>query len=378
MLDFLIEQAGAMNLTAVYATGDDPSHQVWQQTGPINNNHSVYVAQRYNALLGKRGPGGGPVQIVPGLGNHAGFPVNCFAIPPSVNRSDLYTIHADTYRQYGWLSEDAHAQYLEGGFFSMPVQGTKGVAIVLNDNLHVDDNFYTALGQDPDMAGMLTWLEKQLQAARASGQWVHLLFHHPPGNGGTQTGWLEDGVVRLSIEYDDVVKATFHGHIHSSDLSVWWKNATAAAGTEGAGGSQVPFLVNYIGPAPVPRGGINPSFRTYDVDADTGEVLEMREFRVNLASQGLLNRESRLPLPRLEPPVVASRDYNLSDLSAASWASFANRMRTDNASFFAWELNAQTGNPDLVSHSAKERLERVCHMIGGTNAVRQQCQAAGL
>lgn len=90
MLDFLIEQAGGMNLTAVYATGDDPSHQVWQQTGPINNNHSVYVAQRYNALLGNRGPGGRPVQIVPGLGNHAGFPVNCFAIPPSVNRSDLY------------------------------------------------------------------------------------------------------------------------------------------------------------------------------------------------------------------------------------------------------------------------------------------------
>lgn len=215
----------------------------------------------------------------------------------------------------------------------MPIQGTNGIAISLNDNLHVSDNLYKALGQEPDMAGMLTWLEKQLESARAGGHWVHLLFHHPPGNGGISTGWLEDGVVRLSIEYDDVVKASFHGHIHSSDLSIWWKNSTIGHGTE-------PFLVNYIGPAPVPRGGINPSFRTYDVNASTGEVLEMKEFRVDLAGQGLLNRQARLPMPSLEAAVVASRDYQLPDLSAGAWAAFAYRMKTDNASFFAWEFNA--------------------------------------
>jgi hypothetical protein len=78
----------------------------------------------------------------------------------------------------------------------------------------------------------------------------------------------------------------------------------------------------------------NPSFRIYDVDAVTGEVLDFYHYRPDLAKQGLINNVNPdAPAPVWNLVYSAREAYNLPSLNATSWFNVAMGMSTNDTSY---------------------------------------------
>jgi hypothetical protein len=50
----------------------------------------------------------------------------------------------------------------------------------------------------------------------------------------------------------------------------------------------------FVAPSATPIGGINPSFRVYEVDSDTNVILDYKQYSINLTDINLHNTSSPL------------------------------------------------------------------------------------
>lgn len=369
LLDSYLAFAKSLNPDVVFATGDDPPHNVWNQTQEYNTGVSINMTRKMAAVFGS-------TPVFPILGNHNGFPVNQYHTNTSEDQAWLFGPLAQAYAQAGWLDESAIASFAQAGYYTarIPASASSPTAmrvVALHPGLHVTDNFWTILDQDLNIANMTAWLTATLASAKAANETVYLLTHYPPNDGAYYPAWFEGIVAPLVAQYRDTIAALFLGHTHHSQVQVMWANTSSTPG----GGPLTPAVVAYVSPAPTSNGGTNPSFRVYDVDRATGRVVDFREYRVDLAGQGLINRLSPDPAPQWELVVPSARSfYNMTDLRPSSWIALAERLRTDDALFHAWEFAYATGNPTEADYSDGERLERVCDVIGGTATLKSLCK----
>jgi len=330
-----------------FLTGDDPPHNVWNQTREYNVGVSNMIADMFRE-------GFPNVTFFPVLGNHNGFPVNQFNIDIAEDQEWLYYPLAATYSP--WLNRASLETFEQGGFYIAPMNDNLNV-IVLNTNFHNDENYWMWLDQG-DIGGMMVWFEQILGELRNSQQRAFLLMHHPQDS---VYGNFSTYINNLITSYDDVLSATFYGHTHNDEFYVL------------SNSSFVPSVVGYI-PGAGTTNGQNPSFRIYDVDAVTGEIIDFFHYRPDLAGQGLINNNStNAPLPIWNLIYSAREAYNLTDLSAASWNQTATRMITDDALFEFYFMNFFGGLSDGV-YTPQQRQSILCTILGGgTPEGTQRC-----
>ena len=119
--------------------------------------------------------------------------------------------------------------------------------------------------------------------------------------------------------------------------------------------------------------GQEPSFRVYDVNATTGDLIDFYHYRPDLLGQGLVHNLN----PASGPPVWklayrASEAYNLPDLSAASWLNVAQSLISNDTAF---NFYLENYSPDFTFPpvSNATRIGYICEIIGATPAAYTAC-----
>ncbi|ASP32109.1 metallophosphoesterase [Labrenzia sp. VG12] len=184
-------------------------------------------------------------------------------------------------------------------------------------------------GGDPG-AQMMSWLEQQIADTHKAGRKAQLLLHVPPGINAYSTThgkgtcdatispfWrapFPSDFQQLMQRYAGVVTYSFSGHTHMDSFAVI------------ADGDGAPLIASQITPAVSPIFGNNPAFAVFLYDRTSGDIDDSATYYLsNLA--GAATGED--PIWQLE---YRYRDtFSLADLSPASRASLAARIKTDEA-----------------------------------------------
>jgi sphingomyelin phosphodiesterase len=361
LVDLMLETAAALDPQFVMVTGDDPPHMVWN----ITAQDVMEISMNLSAKIKNAFPN---TPVFSCYGNHEGGPIDQFRLELNgVGTERLYGPTADQWQEFGWLDSEALATLRAGGYYTTLVPGVSPPLriVALHPSYHIDSNFYTVLNKSLNIANMTEWMDATVRQAAANNETVWVLSHHPTNDGGYDKAWLEGFLAPLVAEFRSTIRHTFSGHTHKAQVQLLWANASSTG--------LFPAHVEYIVPAPTPYGGVNPSFRIYEVDSQTYTVVDYTDYTVDLEAQGLVNRMTVEPKPVFKPSYSAKAAYSMRDLSPSSWHSLAEQMRTDDALFHQWELNFHTNNSANADYSEQERLIRVCDILGGTKTLNKAC-----
>jgi sphingomyelin phosphodiesterase len=147
--------------------------------------------------------------------------------------------------------------------------------ISINTNYWNPDNFY-AYGVEfppPDPEGILSFLMRELQYAESKGQHAIIIGHAAPSSAFPAQSHYFDQIVQ---RYRATLVGQFYGHTHESDFAVSY--ATPAEKT-----AETASAVAFVSGALTPFGrSANPGFRVYELDEDTGEVWDWKEYYANI------------------------------------------------------------------------------------------------
>jgi sphingomyelin phosphodiesterase acid-like 3 len=179
---------------------------------------------------------------------------------------------------------EAIQEFREGGYYSVtmaePMRNTR--LIVVNDLLLSPK--YSTCGDRGELApgkAEMTWLSRQLQEARESGQRVWVMGHIPPGidpystvakfrdvcGGEAPVEFLSsDRMSELLVEYGDVVRLGVFGHTHMDEMRLLEPEGGEAKGAEA---NRVAVKVV---PSISPVNGNNPSFTAARVNPNSATL----------------------------------------------------------------------------------------------------------
>ncbi|EIN09661.1 sphingomyelin phosphodiesterase [Punctularia strigosozonata HHB-11173 SS5] len=179
-----------------------------------------------------------------------------------------------------WINSSAANQLDHmSGSYSVIVPGTDLKIISVNTQYWYKQNFwvYDSDTQQTDPNGILGFMVQELQSAEDAGQRACIIGHMPLGK--------EDALNDQSNYYDQIVQrykntiaVQFFGHSHKDQFEIAYSDyndQTASTATS----------VALIAPALTPTSG-NPAFKIYDIDPDTFEVIDAREYIANISSPG--------------------------------------------------------------------------------------------
>eukprot|EP00696_Hemimastix_kukwesjijk_P005979 gnl/Hemi2/17588_TR5801_c1_g1_i1.p1 gnl/Hemi2/17588_TR5801_c1_g1~~gnl/Hemi2/17588_TR5801_c1_g1_i1.p1 ORF type:complete len:582 (+),score=188.94 gnl/Hemi2/17588_TR5801_c1_g1_i1:154-1746(+) len=340
-------------------TGDALNDHYWQQSRQEVLWTMEYLCDLLSSVLPN-------VPVVPALGNHDTYPIGQVSGLDDGSYDWLFGPNGlSSPRQWGrWLDAAALAELKQHGYFSMRVQGRLRV-VSLNTQFGQAENYYLVLSgtkvyPSTDTAKQLAWLNSTLIKARAQNEKVYIIGHVPSGVGTTST--YGTGITALVSEFSDIVVASFYGHTHHDELEI----------VRASPNSTQPVSVNYMIPSVTPLTDINPSYRVYSYDRDSGEVLDYTQYRADL-----LQANSRTP-PQLEFSAIYSAKelYNLPDLSAGSWNDLLVRMWKDDALFNTYMVNYLTNTTGISCLPLDAcRIANLCSALSATTDLYNACVA---
>lgn len=218
----------------------------------------------------------GMMPVYPVLGNHDSYPYGQEPQP-----SSPYTARTQfniDLMQHLWSSEfkwidkptAGELRCTRGAYAVMAKPGLK--IITLNSNFWYRWNFYMYDNvKEPDTSGVFRFLIDELAECEKLGIRAWVQAHVPPG--GLPDEALPFGSSFLTAilqRFSDTIAATFFGHTHLDEFIVLYNGGTSSVNKseENAIGTA------WIAPSITPFTEINPSWRYYEVDADTFEIMD--------------------------------------------------------------------------------------------------------
>ncbi|KAJ8960386.1 hypothetical protein NQ314_006076 [Rhamnusium bicolor] len=173
-----------------------------------------------------------------------------------------------------WLTDDAKQTILRGGYYTIsPRKGFR--VIVLNTNVCYLENWWL-LNEDRDPYDQLEWLSNTLLNAENNQESVHILSHIPTGSSGCLQVWSRE--YRKIVErFANTITGQFNGHTHKDELSLYYSSSQPIK----------PINVAWNGASITPFSNSNPSYKLYQIDQDTFDVLDYEEWTFNLTLANL-------------------------------------------------------------------------------------------
>uniref|UniRef100_A0A9J2P5J3 Sphingomyelin phosphodiesterase n=1 Tax=Ascaris lumbricoides TaxID=6252 RepID=A0A9J2P5J3_ASCLU len=322
-------------------SGDYMSHLDWAYT---KQGH-LEVITNLTSMLDHYFPG---TPVFWTLGNHEGVPVNSFAphsIPEKFQPRWLYNQLKESQRR--WISQEALQTIAYRGSFT--VQLFEGLRLIsLNTGYCETTNFWLYLNEtDPD--GTLSWLVGELYQAENEKQYVHILSHIPPGNSECLEGWASN-YYKIVNRFSNTIKAQFFGHIHIDSFTVFYEDMNDDA--------SMPTNVLFSSPSVTTFSGLNPAYRTYEIEAGLQyRVIDYTTYFLNL-SKANLERD-----PEWELLYSAKAEYNLPDLSPSSINQLIDRIDLEPKIYETFLKNSVRRDDYLCE--GKCRFELLCQLRRG-------------
>ena len=296
LVENFFQHASKEHFDYIIWTGDLPAHDVWNQS----RSEQLFLLNNLTTLLLKYFPN---TPIYPALGNHESYPVNSFPPHYVTGYNDVNWLYDFLQKAWKpWLTADALSTVKQSGFYTMLVK--PGFRIIsLNMNYCNNQNFWML--KDPrDPNGELQWLIDTLLVAEKNSEFVHIIGHIPPINGGDCLKVWRNNYYAIVARFRDIIKGQFFGHTHKDEIQILYTNSTL----------QKPIMVSYIGPSITTYYNLNPGYRVYKVDMQTYDILDHETYILNLTKANQPNSA-----PEWELEYTAKSAYNLSSLSPTSW-----------------------------------------------------------
>lgn len=273
--------------------GDNTDHAIWN---PDVNRHFSFT--KFMADYIKKS-WGSEIPVFPIFGNHEMMPVD----QHDFWGPDLAKVLETTGSFWeGMLPEPALTDLKSKGYYSYLIPGRKVRMVNIFVGFDDDLNFYLwKMLFDP--GNQLQWLETVLGDAEKNGESVWILRHIPIGVGaiaGTRH------MLPIFDRYANVIRGVFSAHTHSDQLSYIRDSKEQFIAPQFVG----PSLTTY-------NSGGHPSFRVYEVDAETHTVLDYEQYRLDTDKYNA-NPDRTVKL-EWDVAYKFKAEYDMPDTSFASW-----------------------------------------------------------
>ena len=144
--------------------------------------------------------------------------------------------------------------------------------------------------------------------------------------------------------------------------------------------------VIYISPSLTTYQGLNPSFRVFEFNSTTMELLDIKQYHMNMSEANISNipktkfyySSKACPYyfllffnPYTSHFFKKNADFGLKDFSPASWASVFRQIISDDSAFQNYWTSYKTGNPYECTGECKKEV--ICRIDGSTPASYWNC-----
>jgi len=350
LFDAMLQELASITppFNAVVWTGDNPPHDVWNETQTGQLERIKKVTQKLSQAFPK-------IPVFPAIGNHDTFPVDQF------NRHPKDAAHYDDFEWLTgslasfwshWLPSDAVNTLASGGYYTALIMPGFRV-IALNSQWGDIINFYLYLLEDQNTE-QFSWFVQVLTAAEAAGEKVIIIGHIPPGEAAIkQVSTYATDYVQIVNRFSTTIVGQFYGHTHDDEFEVI-TNGTHATGTV------------FLAPSVTTYTYHEPSYRIYEFD-NTFTLVNFEQYITNLTLANELDK----PAWYLE--YTAKEEYQMPDLSPASWAQLVEQFKYNDALFQTYYSNFHT----QVLNSKCEgdcKIDKICS-CQPTHELYIQCYA---
>jgi sphingomyelin phosphodiesterase len=255
MFSAWIAHVSQVDVDAILVTGDLTPHDIMQENKPEQMQRLRRLATiMQNSTI--------KVPIFFAVGNHDTWACDQFSLHAiDQYHHDNFTWLLDGLASSWALPASAKQTLRTGGYYAVPI--VPGLKLISMTTFWWDNfNFYLWFNDDLG-APFIAWLAAELQQSEASGEKVVLIGHIPPNMGVEERpSSVLKRFVSVIARYNASIVANLYGHTHYDEFQLL-SNA-----------QQVPFGMAYIAPSLTTFVHINPSYRIYEMDAKTFEVLD--------------------------------------------------------------------------------------------------------
>ena len=262
LFNSFVEKAYEIKPDFIIWTGDNAPHDTWK-TKKVGQDDTYEVTRIIRDSLDKKFKN--KIPIYPLLGNHEIYPNDEF----NEKEINFYENMAKIYKKY--LSKDAYETFRKYGYYTMKHLNTN-IRIVAVNCLLCDTWNYNLINSDKKSTKlMFKWLENVLLEAEKRKEYVYILNHFPL----TGSFSLEECTKRyiaLFDRFEYTIRGIFSGHTHKDDIGPVYRYFNRKKITN----------LNYISPSLTPFPNVLPSFRVYEIDSITKEVIDYIQYRFNL------------------------------------------------------------------------------------------------
>ncbi|KAH3787782.1 acid sphingomyelinase-like phosphodiesterase 3b [Dreissena polymorpha] len=297
------------NADFILWTGDTVLHA---SDSDLNYDVNAAIHKNTTDLIKSVLPG---VHVYASFGNHDYWPNNQF--PPANNR-----LYNDTLERWGpWINDSSQDNYFRKGAY-YTVKTPQGLRIIsLNTNLYYTSDKETVNVSDP--ADQLQWLNATLVNAKTSNEKVLITAHISPGvHTPSSILWMHEKfhtpLVDILQTHADIIVGMFFGHDHSDGFKVLPDKTGTSMAPIFIAPSVTPWryvIPNEIGPAH------NPGIRLVEYDRTTGRPLDITQYYLDLKTA------NQNATDNWEVEYEAKKDYEIPDLTAATLAKLASKIK---------------------------------------------------
>ncbi|XP_067674932.1 sphingomyelin phosphodiesterase A-like [Haliotis asinina] len=298
----------------VIYTGDSPPHDIWEESWSIQLNADLHVINTIKFYL----PG---VPVYPVLGNHESFPQSEYYQPHQEYKT-LNLKTAEWWQQLFDIPADQLRNIQYSAYYTTLVQ--PGLRILtINTDYWYSLNFYSLLNHKvPAYREQLKFIDDTLRNASEYNEKVIIAGHIPPGDFWAH-GQYGDILTEITNKYAAVIVMNVFSHTHHDEFELI---------TDPSDPSR-PSGVVFIAPSVTTQTRTNPSYRVYQLDRETFQVLDYDQYYLNLTKA---NAEG---VPTLQLSYSARSEYDIPNLSPQSLYSLVNRFATDRSLFDRYMRN---------------------------------------
>lgn len=247
------------------------------------------------------------------------------------------------------IPKEYHETFRQNGYYSL-VDG-KARFIVLNMNYCARLNFWNVF-KHIDLGDMLNWFQLELQKAIDNDQYVYVVGHIAPDTEECTTNWVI-AYNQILVKYANIIKGQFFGHSHFDEIRLYYNPQNM---------SQIPGMA-YLAPSITTFCDVNPAFRLYSTDPQTGEIVDHMTYFLNLTKA---NQEYSGFNPFWKPDIEwefeysAREAYNLSSLSPQSWNRFFQTINDNNEMLNKYyKYFGRFNNSEILTKSKSAKMKVV-------------------
>lgn len=312
-------------------TGDSANHHLLTQT----YNDNMDAVDEVTNLIKLYFPN---ITTYPTIGNHDSYPVDQFG-----SKIQIASI-LDKYTEFwsDWLI-DGKETFSKYGFYSQLINDQ---IKIINLNCLIDDS-NNIMGPlfSPHLSDIQSlWLINELENSLQINQSVWLMSHIPPGSGEGTVNFT-NRLVNIVKKYHSIIKNQFYGHTHDDQYLLYWDDT-------------VSHVIGhaYISSSLVPKQR-NPTFRVYEYDKETFEIINYYHYLLNLTE---VNRNNQFNYTLFYD---AKQAYKLTDLSTSSWHKLAQTFESNEnlLNDYIFRYNAGYKNDSCQPQQCK--IDYICEIL---------------